>query len=150
MKLQPNAKKLTRVISVGTCVCSLLMVGVFGLLHLFNVYPFTYTVLTGAAAGSLITILNFVLMCLSIQIAANTEDAKQRRSKLQLSYNGRMVLQAGWVVAAFLLRRWFQPVAAALPLLFPTIVIVVLRRSGKLNEPSERKNETVPEEEETV
>ena len=149
MKLQPNAKKMTRLITVGCCICSVLMIGVFGLLHLLNIYGFTYTILTGAVAGTFIAVLNFVLMCLTIQAAANTADEKSRKSKLQLSYNGRMVLQAGWVVAAFLL-PWFQAVAAALPLLFPTIVIIALRRSGKLNEPSQRKYEEPQEEEETV
>ena len=147
MKLQPTAKKTTRLISIGCFIGLALMLTVFAVLHLVDIYTFRYTIILGGVVGVLVAILNFVLMCLTIQAAAEMEDKKQMRAKLQLSYNGRMILQAGWVVIAFLL-PWFQPVAAALPLLFPTIVIVVLRRSGKLVDPSTRKNENTPEENE--
>ena len=73
------------------------------------------------------------------------EDKKQMKAKVQLSYNGRMIFQAAWVVAAFMM-PWFHPVTSALPLLFPTVVILALRKSGKMVEPSQRKNEEVPEE----
>ena len=140
MKLQPTAKKTVTKIAAGCIMASVIMVAVFVMLHFLSVHPFSYTVILGAAAGTGVAILNFVLMCLTIQAAAEIEDKKRMRAKLQLSYNGRMILQAGWVVAAFFI-PCFQPVAAALPLLFPTVVILVLRRSGKLVDPITRKNE---------
>lgn len=143
MKLQPAVKKTVRLLALGCSICLLLMLAVFGLLHLLGWVIFDYTVILGGVAGTGIAVLNFVLMCLTVQAAAQIDDKKRMKSKLQLSYNGRMILQAGWVVAAFLL-PWFQPVAAALPLLFPTVVILVLRRSGALVEPSQRKNEDTP------
>ena len=150
MKLQPAVKKTTALIALGTLIGTVAMICVFVLLHFLHIYNFRYTILTGAAVGTLIAILNFYLMCITIQAAAKMEDKKQMKGKIQLSYNGRMILQAGWVVAAFLLREYFQVVAAALPLLFPSVVIVVLRRSGKLVEPSARKNEDTPQEEEEI
>ena len=150
MKLQAAAKKMTGLIALGTLIGTVAMICVFVLLHFLHIYDFRYTILLGAAVGAFVAVLNFYLMCITIQAAAKMEDKKQMKAKIQLSYNGRMVLQAGWVVAAFLL-PCFQVVAAALPLLFPSVVIVVLRRSGKLVEPSARKNEDNPqEEEETV
>ena len=67
------------------------------------------------------------------------------KARFQLSYHARLIFQAAWVVAAFLL-PWFQAVAAALPLLFPTLVILWLNKRGKLVTPSDRKN-PAPEEE---
>lgn len=146
MKLQPAVKKTVRLLSLGCGICLAIMLAVFGVLHLLGLISFDYTVILGGLAGTGIAVLNFVLMCLTVQAAAQIEDKKRMKSKLQLSYNGRMILQAGWVVAAFLL-PCFQPVAAALPLLFPSVVIILLRRSGALVEPSQRKNEDTPADE---
>lgn len=146
MKLQPAVKKTVRLLTLGCIICLLIMLAVFGVVDLIGWISFDYTVILGGLVGTGIAVLNFVLMCLTVQAAAQIEDKKQMKGKLQLSYNGRMVLQAGWVVAAFLL-PCFQPVAAALPLLFPSAVIIVLRRSGALVEPSQRKNEDTPIEE---
>lgn len=146
MKLQPAVKKTTRLIALGCITLLVLMLAVFGVLHFLSLVTFDYTVILGGVVGTGIAVLNFVLMCLTVQAAAQIEDQKRMKSKLQLSYNGRMILQAGWVVLAFLL-PWFQPVAAAVPLLFPSVVVVILRRSGKLVEPSQRKNEEAAQEE---
>ena len=58
---------------------------------------------------------------------------------IQGSYNGRLLFQAGWIVAAFLIPH-VHVIAAAIPLLFPNFVIFYLQMKGKLVEPSERKN----------
>ena len=58
---------------------------------------------------------------------------------IQGSYNGRLLLQAGWVVVAILVPH-FQVVASAAPLLFPNLTIFYLQAKGKLVEPSDRKN----------
>lgn len=146
MKLQPASKKTLALISVGTAIGLVLMLGVFLVLHIFDIYAFRYTVVLGGVAGTLVAILNFYLMCLTIQAAAQIDDKKRMKSKIQLSYNGRMFLQAGWVIAAVLL-PCFQPVAAALPLLFPSVVIVILRRSGRL---TDAPKEQAPSEEESL
>lgn len=146
MKLQPASKKMIRLIALGSLLGLVAMIAVFFVLHLLQLVKFDYTVITGGVAGTAVALLNFTLMCLTIQSAAQMEDKKQMKAKIQLSYNGRMFFQAAWVVAAFLM-PWFHPVTAALPLLFPTVTIIVLRRSGKMIEPSQRKNE--PEAEET-
>ena len=69
------------------------------------------------------------------------------KARFQVSYNLRMIIQAGWVVVAFMV-PWFHVVAAAVPLLFPTLTIYFLQSRGKLVEPSSRKNP--PEEPETT
>ena len=61
--------------------------------------------------------------------------------------NGRLLLQAGWIIVAILVPH-IHVVAAAVPLLFPNLVIFYLQSKGKLVEPSERKNPPADEQEE--
>ena len=80
--------------------------------------------------------------------AVDATDEKVRKSRMQLSYNLRLAVQAGWVVIAFI-APWFNVLAAAAPMLFPKVIIFFLLSHGKLVEPSERKNpENLDEEEE--
>ena len=53
------------------------------------------------------------------------------KARFQFSYNARMLLQAGWVVAAFLIPQ-IPFFAGALPILFPHVVIYYLQFTGKL------------------
>ena len=86
-----------------------------------------------------IAVVNFTLMCITIQRAVNIADQKSMKAFIQGSYNGRLLLQAGWIVAAYLM-PWFNVIAAAVPLLFPNLMIFYLQARGKLVTPSERKN----------
>ena len=88
-------------------------------------------------AGSVIAVISFVIMCLTIQSAVTMTDQKKMKAKFQLSYNVRMVMQAGWTVAAFLIPG-IHFVAAAAPILFPKVTILALQATGKLM-PKEEK-----------
>lgn len=146
MKLQEASKKEICRISIGAGICLAIMEAGFFILSLLGVGKFDYTVVLGGLAGTVIAIANFTVLCLTIQNAAQVEDQKQMKARFQLSYNARLILQAGWVVAAFLL-PWFHVIAAALPLLFPTAVIWFLQSRGKLVTPSDRKTPPPTEEE---
>lgn len=137
MKLQAASKKEILRICVGTAVCTVIMFTVFFVLSLFELCTFDYKVILGGLAGGLVAVLNFTALCLTIQSAAKIEEKKQMKARIQVSYNLRLFLQAGWVVAAFLI-PWFNVIAAALPLLFPTVVIYYLQMRGKLVTPSDR------------
>jgi len=76
---------------------------------------------------------------MTIQRAVNIGEQKEMKALIQGSYNGRLLLQAGWIVAAYLM-PWVNVFAAAIPLLFPTLIIFYLQARGKLVTPSERKN----------
>ena len=146
MKLQAASKKEVLRIAIGTAICLVIMLAVFFVLSLFQIVPFDYKVILGGLVGGTVAVANFAVLCLTIQSAARIEDKKSMKARIQVSYNIRLFLQAAWVVAAFLL-PWFNVVAAALPLLFPTVVIFFLQSRGKLVTPSDRKNPTeLPEE----
>ena len=87
--------------------------------------------LLGAACGSVVAILNFTILCLTVQSAVEIDSKKKMRQKFQMSYNVRLLLQAAWVIAAYLIPQ-VHFVAGALPVLFPNVVIFFLQSRGKL------------------
>ena len=147
MKLQPASKKEIKRIAMGTGVCDLILLAFLIVLSLEGLLTFNYTVFLGILIGSCVAILNFTIMCLTIQKATGIDDQKQMKAFIQGSYNGRLMLQAGWVVVAILVPH-FQVVASAAPLLFPNLTIFYLQAKGKRVEPSERKNPPADEQDE--
>lgn len=144
MKLQASSKKEIKRIAIGTTVCSVIMVAVLYLLSQVGVGTFDIKrILLSAVIGSVIAILNFVILCLTVQNCVGIEDQKQMKAKFQVSYNFRMLFQAAWVVVALLVPG-IHVVAGAVPLLFPHAVIMFLNARGKLMPPD--KHEPAPQE----
>lgn len=137
MKLQAASKKEIKRIAKGTAVCDLILLAVLFVLSLEGLLTFNYTVFLGILVGSCVAILNFTIMCLTIQKATEIDEQKQMKAFIQGSYNGRLMLQAAWVVIAILVPH-FQVIASAAPLLFPNLTIFYLQSKGKLVEPSQR------------
>ena len=137
MKLQSASKREIRRAAVGTLAFDGLMIAGLFLLSQFGIGTFSYKIFLGALGGTVVAILNFTVMSLTIQKATEIDDKKQMKAFIQGSYNGRLLLQAGWVVAAFLIPH-VNVIAAAVPLLFPNLVIFYLQYKGKLVTPSER------------
>ena len=143
MKVQPAVRQETAKVGLGTAILSVLMIAVFALLGRLD-----YTVVLGTALGACAAMLNFFLMALSVQRAAENmhgahmppepedeegeeESAAEavpeiQRAKRQmgLSYTGRMLMLAVVAILALSL-ECFHPIPAALALLFPRIVISI-------------------------
>ena len=134
MKLQPASKKEIKRIAGGILVCDVLMIAGLFLLSIVGVGTFSYRVFVGALGGSVVAILNFVIMCMTIQQATEIEDKKRMKAFIQGSYNGRLLLQAAWVVICFAVSH-IHLIAGAVPLLFPHAVIFYLNSKGKLMPP---------------
>ena len=86
---------------------------VFAALHTVGWARFDSSVILGSLVGALVAIGNFAGICLVVQKIIDEQDEKRRKAKLQLSYNGRMLLQAVWVVVA-IAAPCFQPFAGVL------------------------------------
>ena len=141
MKLQPASRREIKRIAIGTGILDVLMIGAFGLLGLLGIMDFQLVpILLAAAIGSVLAILSFTLLCLTVQQAVEIEDRKKMQAKFQLSYNIRMVVQAGWVVICFFV-PWLNIFAGALPLAFPKVTILYLNSKGKLIEKTEKTAE---------
>lgn len=130
MKLEPESKKELGRIAGGTAICTAAMWVVFAALHTVGWARFDSSVILGSLVGALVAIGNFAGICLVVQKIIDEQDEKRRKAKLQLSYNGRMLLQAVWVVVA-IAAPCFQPFAGVLPLFFPRVTIYYLQITGK-------------------
>ena len=132
MKLQSASQKEITRIGLGTLVCDGIMIAGLFLLDQFGIGKFDLLrILLGAACGSVIAVLNFAILCYTVQSAVGMENQRKMKAKFQLSYNARMILQAGWAVIAFLVPA-FHFIAGAAPVLFPKFTILYLNFTGKL------------------
>jgi len=139
MKLQSASLREVKRIACGTAVGGVLLAAAMFMLSMMGIGAFDYRVITGVVGGCIIAVLNFALMCITIQRAVSIGEQKSMKAFIQGSYNGRLLMQAGWIVAAYLM-PWTNVFAAAIPLLFPNLMIFYLQARGKLVTPSERKN----------
>lgn len=135
MILQPASQKEVKRVTAGTLVCDVILVAGLFLASQFDIGTFELgKILLSTAIGSVIAVANFALMCLTVQSAVNMTDKKRMQAKFQLSYNARMILQAGWTVIAFLVPG-LHFIAGAAPILFPKVTILYLQSRGKLLPP---------------
>ena len=132
MKLQPASRKELSRIALGTLACDILMIAALFVLSLVGVGTFDLSrILLGAVCGSAVAIANFAILCVTVQSAVEIENKKKMKARFQLSYNIRLVLQAGWVVLCFVLKP-IHFVAGAAPILFPNVVIFFLQSRNRL------------------
>ena len=134
MKLQDASRKEVTRISKGVLVCDGVMIAGLFLLSQFGIGRFDVVrILLGTVIGSLISIVNFVILCLTIQSSLEIENKRKMKARFQTSYNIRLAVQAAWIVAAFLLRDKVHFIAAAAPVFFPNLWLIYLQLTGKLN-----------------
>ncbi len=144
MKLQPASRREISRIALGTLACDGILVAGLFLCSQFGIGTFRLMpILASAACGSVIAVANFTILCLTVQSAVEIENKRKMKARFQLSYNVRMVIQAGWVVLCFLVKP-IHFVAGAAPILFPNVVIYYLQFKGKLF-PQESQPQQGPE-----
>ena len=122
--LQPAVKKETIKVTIYTIVGVILMWVLLAVLHPTNPEKilFDYTAILGGIVGGAVAIVNFILMGLSVQNIAATEDEDFAKKKMKTSYTQRMALQMIWIIIA-IAAPCFYFVAGILPLLFPSLGI---------------------------
>lgn len=148
MKLQAASRKEIARISLGTLVCDGILVAGLFLLSQFGIGKFElFRILLGAACGSVVAIVNFTILCLTVQSAAEIENKRKMKARFQLSYNIRLLMQAVWVVACYLIPQ-IHFAAGAAPILFPNVVIFYLQSKNRLVSPSQRTDKPDLSEEE--
>lgn len=121
----------TGIVALGVSLCSAVMVGVFALMGLYDT-----AVLLGAVMGTVLTVLNFLVMAICASLAADkaaAQDVKGGELLIKGSQTGRYLVLA---VLLFACCRsgYFNVFALVLPLVFvqPTITIAeFFRKSGE-------------------
>lgn len=148
MKLQPASRKELSRVALGTLACDVIMIAALFVLSLVGVGTFdAFRILLGAVCGSVVAIVNFAILCLTVQSAVEIENKKKMKARFQLSYNIRLLLQAGWVVLCFVIKP-IHFVAGAAPILFPNVVIFFLQSRNRLFPPSTSPSKPLPDEDE--
>lgn len=137
MKLQSASRKEIARIAGGTGVLDLILIAVLFIMSQFGIGTFSLVkILISALCGSVVAIVNFTIMCLTIQNALGMEDMQRMKAKFTLSYNARMVIQSVWIVAALMLPG-IHFIAGAAPVFFPKLTILHMQLTGKIP-PSDR------------
>lgn len=145
MKLQAASRREISRIALGTVICDMILIAGLWVLSLVGVGKFELPrVLLGAAVGSIIAIANFTILCLTVQSAVGMENKRKMKARFQLSYNLRMLLQAVWVIAAFLIPQ-VHFVAGAAPVIFPNVIIYYLQATGRLMPKQENNDANHPD-----
>lgn len=140
MKLQSASRKEIKRITLGTLVCDGIMIAALFLMSQFGIGKFELSrILIGTVCGSAVAVLNFTILCLTVQSAVEIESKRKMKARFQLSYNIRLALQAVWVVACFVIPQ-IHFIAGAAPVLFPNVVIFYLQSKNKLIPPSEQRS----------
>ncbi len=127
MKQKTEAQTVLRPVFAGILICLAVMLATYGLLDLMGWVELKLRVILGGILGSIIAAGNFWGMCRTAHKAAAMEKQENRKRLFQISYNSRLLLQGSWVVLAFSLPG-IDGMAGALPLLFPSLVILFLRK----------------------
>ncbi|MBR2764371.1 MAG: ATP synthase subunit I [Blautia sp.] len=135
VRMAPAVRQETRKVAIYVIVGVVLMWAGFAVGHRVDPQriPFDYTVLLGGLGGGTVAVLNFLLMGMTVQKVASSEDEQLARSMMRASYSRRMMMQMLWVVAA-IVAPCFQFVAGLLPLLFPGAGIRLAGVLGALKE----------------
>ncbi len=112
----------TRTIVLGQLVCCAVMVGIYALLGRFS-----FSVVLGALAGGTLATLNFFVMALCADIAADKgqqKDVKGGQALIQMSYLGRLVVLFLLLVLCAK-SGLFDLIALVLPLIFVRPILTV-------------------------
>lgn len=132
MILQPASRREVSRIAIGSGVCACIQILVFWVLSLLGIGTFSYRVVIGTIGGSLMAVLCFAQLCITLQKAtAHAADEKFVKTQVRNGYNLRKLLQILWVIAAFVIPG-INVLAAMIPLFFPNVVIYYLQIKGKL------------------
>lgn len=111
----------TAIVALGVTVCSVIMVAVFAAFGQWNA-----SVIWGAAAGTVLTVLNYFLMSVVVTVAADRAqqgEVKEAKNMVQLSSVVRLGLLAVLLIAGHFAGA--NLLAMALPLLFQRPVLML-------------------------
>lgn len=131
MDIRKFILRQTGILAIGEAVCSGAMIGIFALLGRFD-----YTVIVGAAVGTLLSLVNFFFMALSANSAADKaqqQNVKGGKATVQSSFLLRLLVIFA-VMFAFAKSGIANTIAMVLPLAFVRPILSVsefFRKPGK-------------------
>ena len=122
MKMRKLLSQTTAIVAAGQAISVAALLGVFFLLGKFDI-----SVLLGGIAGGALAFINFLLMFLSANLAADKAEAQDvtgGQKLIQISYMGRMI---GIALILFLCGSsgYFHLLTLVIPLVFTRPILVL-------------------------
>lgn len=128
IKLDKVIKKEVTFIGIWVLIFSALMEAVFLATGFWD-----YTVLLGNLLSGIMSVVNFLLLCLTVQKAVNSGDEKYAKTLMKSSQSLRLLMM-GVVVGIGAIFDCFNLWATIIPVFFPRIALIirgiVLKRQG--------------------
>ena len=144
IKLEKAVRRETGYIAIWVLILSALMQAVFLILNKWD-----YTVLLGNLLSGSISLLNFLLMGLTIQ-SATSKDEAQAKQQMRLSQTLRMLMIFAATVLGVLL-PCFNTITSIVPIFFPRIALafqpIFLRDDEQPSQPAATEATEEPEDE---
>ena len=119
MRLEKEVKQEINKITLGSLICSVIIVAVFLIIKKLDA-----AVLIGAAIGFVYSSANFFFMSVGITNALATGDETAAKMKLRSSYMTRTVAMLA-IVAASLLLDFINPIPVLISVFYAKIIITV-------------------------
>lgn len=126
-KIDPVVKKETVYVAVWTVVLTVLMHAVFLILGKWEL-----PVLWGSILGAAVTVLNFLLLGIGVQIAVSKSEEKEAKNTVRTSHTLRWILLVALAVAGIAI-PFLNALATILPLLFPQIAMLFRPKFGGID-----------------
>lgn len=131
-KIDPIVWKETGFIAAVSLAFSVFMQSVFLIVSYWFVGAWNYTVVLGNLYGYFFAVLNFFLMCLSIQKALGKEQ-KDAANILRLSQMLRLLMLFVAALIAYFIPA-FNIIAVVIPFIFPRIAITFRPLASKIKQ----------------
>ncbi len=117
-KVDKTVLQETKFLGVWSLIFSMLMQAVFLVLRKWD-----YTVLLGNLWGVFVTLLNFFLLGLTVQIAV-TKEEKEARNVMKLSHTLRNLMVLVLAIVGVVL-PWFSTLPMIIALFFPRVAMTI-------------------------
>ncbi|WP_051226373.1 ATP synthase subunit I [Butyrivibrio sp. MC2013] len=134
LHLDNDLKTFIKEVYIGSGILCVVEILALAAVSMTRIFKFDLTVVLGAVGGTLVAMLVFAWMAMSLQksldMAASGET--QVRKGVQLGYGKRLLAQGVWIVFA-IYAPFINTISALIPLLFPKAAIYLLQITGKLS-----------------
>lgn len=115
--LSRETLKSIAIISIGSLLLTVVMLIIFAISRNFN-----SKVILGGIAGAFYSILNFILLAITVEKMLSKEEKAKANLTAELSYVARFFLTAVFVIWS-IKAEYINYLAAIIPIIFPQLII---------------------------
>ncbi len=124
--IDKNLLKVVMKVGIGVFILTAFMILCFAIAGFFSLQ-----VIFGGLLGGFVCVFNFYYLAHCVSKTVDKTDGKEAANYVSRSYFIRIIIVAVTLIVAIKLPQYFNYIAAAIPFVFPRIVITVLNIKGK-------------------